>query len=126
MFEWNICKRKDKDGDEVENMSTMEEEWGDQPKRNRKSTEIFSPSFEPAYYHARSSAKEPIEEDDEANIDLEGCEEIFEQLQALVIMSPDCEFFADLYDEMIDIQASIREKEIIIEQPDRETTGTNE
>mmetsp|Transcript_18142 Transcript_18142/g.21397 ORF Transcript_18142/g.21397 Transcript_18142/m.21397 type:complete len:109 (-) Transcript_18142:572-898(-) len=96
MTEWNIC-RKDNNDDEVETCSfineavsfllifkliinifcscyfrsTIEEEWGDHPKlcpkRNRKSTETFSPS---TYYHSRSSAKKTTEEDNEENIDL--------------------------------------------------------
>jgi hypothetical protein len=47
----------------------MEEEW-DQPNRNRKSIEVFSPSFEPTYTPS-SVSKDPIEEEEEG-VDIEG------------------------------------------------------
>jgi hypothetical protein len=91
------------------------------------STEILSPGFEPTYRHPsrkhddgatgggakeKESSKTPKEKD----IDFEGCEEIFEQLQALVHMSPECEFFVALYEEMIDLRTAITEKDAIIKE----------
>lgn len=78
---------------------------------------MYSPTFESTYSHKTSASQEletttsPIDD-----TETKSCREIIEQLQSLIKRAPDCVFFADLYDEMVDLQSEIKEKDGIIKE----------